>query len=137
MKNQHPLLRPRAHVTVISSVWALLVTVEWILVAPTTVVDYAYYGLAAIAFLPFALLLTNFLYHFVYAGEALPRVSRNEETPRVAVLYTTYNDIVPYCVAQTANAVEYPVDFWMLSDSDVPEAIATELSFDDWRHFTR
>lgn len=122
---------------VTGGVWTLLVVVEWLRVSPTTAVDYAYNALASIAFLPFALLLTNFVYHFAYPGETLPREPIGEEGPHVAVLYTTCNDLVPLCVERTAEAVEHPVGLWILSDSDVPEAIATDRRFDGWRRYTR
>ncbi|QLG62387.1 glycosyltransferase family 2 protein [Halorarum salinum] len=137
MTSRNPLLRPPAHVAATGGVWTLLVVVEWLLVSPATAVDYAYYALASIAFLPFALLLTNFAYHFAYPGETLPREPIGGERPRVAVLYTTRNDVVPLCVERTAEAVEHPVDLWILSDSDVPEAVATERRFDGWRRYTR
>lgn len=132
------LLRPRWHVAGIAVTWALFVGVEWLLSRPSTAVEYAFFVLAAVAFVPFALLLTNFGYHFLYDGEVLPRASLPEdERPRVAVCYTTYNDVIPLCLERTAAAVEYPVDLWILSDSDDPAAVETERSFESWRRYTR
>lgn len=132
------LLRPRWHVVSIVLTWVLFVLAEWYLAGATTAVEYGFFALSSVAFVPFALLLTNFGYHFLYEGETLPRRSLDEgSTPRVAVCYTTYNDVIPLCLEQTAAAVEYPVDRWILTDSDDPAAIESEKTFGAWRRYTR
>lgn len=127
------LLRPRWHIAAVVLVWLLFAFFEWFLSSPIAGIEYVFYLLSAVAFVPFALLLTNFGYHFLYAGELLPRVplENTNAKPSVAVCYTTYNDIIPLCLEQTATAVEYPVDYWVLSDSDDDVAIEREKAFED------
>ena len=54
---------------------------------------------------------------------SLPSLRTLPGTPRVALLYTTMNDVVPECLASMAQ--EYPSDVYVLDDSTVPEARAT------------
>ncbi|HLQ07111.1 MAG TPA: glycosyltransferase family 2 protein [Nitrososphaerales archaeon] len=53
----------------------------------------------------------------------LPSVQSLASRPRVALLYTTMNDVVPECLASMAQ--DYPSDVYVLDDSTNPEAMAT------------
>jgi cellulose synthase/poly-beta-1,6-N-acetylglucosamine synthase-like glycosyltransferase len=53
----------------------------------------------------------------------LPSVQALTNHPRVALLYTTMNDVVPECLASMAQ--DYPSDVFVLDDSTNPEAMAT------------
>ncbi|WP_336344413.1 glycosyltransferase family 2 protein [Halalkalicoccus ordinarius] len=134
---QSRLLQGGVHLGTVGVVWAVLAVVQWLLIGPRTFLDYTYLMLSTVAFLPFSLLLTNFVYHFAYAGETLDRKRLLDAGPNVAVLYTTYNDVLPGCLEETERAVEYPVDYWILSDSDDRTAIDTERKFGRWRRYTR
>ncbi|MDA4127243.1 MAG: glycosyltransferase [Thaumarchaeota archaeon] len=53
----------------------------------------------------------------------LPSVQALTSRPRVALLYTTMNDVVPECLASMAQ--DYPSDVYVLDDSTNPVAMAT------------
>lgn len=53
----------------------------------------------------------------------LPSVQTLATSPRVALLYTTMNDVVPECLASMTQ--DYPTDVYVLDDSTSPEARAT------------
>ncbi len=55
-------------------------------------------------------------------GGELPSLGTIDGRPRVAILYTTMNDVVPECLA--AIHQEYPVDVFVLDDSSDPKARA-------------
>ncbi len=59
----------------------------------------------------------------LFRGGELPALDLLERRPRVAVLYTTMNDVVPECLASIRQ--EYPVDVYVLDDSRDPEARGT------------
>ncbi|MDA4119911.1 MAG: glycosyltransferase [Thaumarchaeota archaeon] len=52
----------------------------------------------------------------------VPSVQALLNSPRVALLYTTMNDVVPECLASMAQ--DYPSDVYVLDDSTNPEARA-------------
>jgi cellulose synthase/poly-beta-1,6-N-acetylglucosamine synthase-like glycosyltransferase len=53
----------------------------------------------------------------------IPSVQALTGRPRIALLYTTMNDVVPECLASMAQ--DYPSDVYVLDDSTNPEAMAT------------
>jgi membrane glycosyltransferase len=55
--------------------------------------------------------------------QPVPSVQSLTSRPRVALLYTTMNDVVPECLASMAQ--EYSSDVYVLDDSTNPEAMAT------------
>ncbi|HEV2137813.1 MAG TPA: glycosyltransferase family 2 protein [Nitrososphaerales archaeon] len=52
----------------------------------------------------------------------VPSVQALSNSPRVALLYATMNDVVPECLASMAQ--DYPSDVYVLDDSTNPEAMA-------------
>lgn len=130
-------LRPAMHITWVVVVWIGLCCIDWSFGHPITLLGYAYFVLAVLAYLPFSFLFVTFCYHFISDEYSVPRVWKLDENPQVAVLYTTYNDVMPCALEETQQAIEYPADLWILSDSDDPDAVAIEESFGWWTRFTR
>ncbi|MCI4368572.1 MAG: glycosyltransferase, partial [Thermoplasmata archaeon] len=64
----------------------------------------------------------------------LPSLKSLERRPRVAILYTTMNDVVPECLQ--AIHQDYPVDVFVLDDSSRPEARETVDRISAARKFT-
>jgi membrane glycosyltransferase len=131
------IMTPFIHITYTILIWIGLCVMDWVFGHPTGLIGYGYFALAALAYLPFSFLLITFIYSFAYKGESLPRRFDLMEKPRVAVLYTTYNDILPITLERTEEAIDYPADLWVLSDSDDPDAIEKEQSFGWWTWYTR
>lgn len=71
----------------------------------------------------------------------VPSVQALSGSPRVALLYTTMNDVVPECLASMAQ--DYPSDVYVLDDSTNPEAraivdrVSSEKSYTIERRATR
>ncbi len=76
----------------------------------------------------FAIVFTKRLFSLVVKPYPLPRLDALARQPRVAVLYTTMNDVVPECVAAIRQT--YPVDVYLLDDSSDPykRAIVDDLA---------
>ncbi len=66
----------------------------------------------------FAIAFTKRLASLVVKPYPLPKLDALARQPRVAVLYTTMNDVVPECVAAIRQT--YPVDVYLLDDSSDP-----------------
>jgi len=81
----------------------------------------------------FALLLAKRLLAFAVRPYDLPRLTALSRKPKVAVLYTTMNDVVPESLSSIRQT--YPTDVYILDDSTEPEkrtivdAIAREKDF--------
>jgi cellulose synthase/poly-beta-1,6-N-acetylglucosamine synthase-like glycosyltransferase len=76
----------------------------------------------------FSIVFSKRVVSLVVKPYPLPRLDAIARQPRVAILYTTMNDVVPECV----NAIRqtYPVDVFMLDDSSDPykRAIVDDLA---------
>ena len=71
----------------------------------------------------FAIVFTKRLVSLVVKPYPLPRLRGVVHPPKVAVLYTTMNDVVPECVRAIRQT--YPVDVFLLDDSSDPYKRAT------------
>ena len=76
----------------------------------------------------FAIVFSKRLVSLVLKPYPLPRLRALARRPKVALLYTTMNDVVPECVAAIHQT--YPVDVYMLDDSSDPykRAIVDDLA---------
>ena len=76
----------------------------------------------------FAIVFAKRVVSLVIKPYPLPKLDRLDRQPRVAVLYTTMNDVVPECVAAIRQT--YPVDVYLLDDSSDPykRAIVDDLA---------
>jgi len=86
------------------------------------------FGLMVFFLFSFSIVFSKRLVSLVVKPYPLPRLDPIARAPRVAVLYTTMNDVVPECV----NAIRqtYPVDVFLLDDSSDPykRAIVDDLA---------
>ncbi len=73
------------------------------------------FGLIIFFLFSFAIAFTKRLVSLVVKPYSLPKLKALARQPKVAVLYTTMNDVVPECVAAIRQT--YPVDVYMLDDS--------------------
>lgn len=91
------------------------------------------FGLMTVFLFSFAFTFAKRLLSLVLPPFHLPALERLPRRPRVAVLYTTMNDVVPDC----ARAIRptYPCDVYMLDDSSDPakravvDRVAVEMGF--------
>ncbi|HLB68903.1 MAG TPA: glycosyltransferase family 2 protein [Thermoplasmata archaeon] len=110
-----------------SAIFGALV-VNW-----TQSVSIAQFGLMVFFLFSFAWVFTRRLFSLVLPPFRLPALDRLSRRPRVAILYTTMNDVVPDCVR--AIRQEYPCDVFLLDDSsdpakrDVVDRLAAEMGF--------
>ncbi len=76
----------------------------------------------------FAIVFAKRLASLVLKPYPLPKLDALARQPRVAVLYTTMNDVVPECVEAIRQT--YPVDVYLLDDSSDPykRAIVDDLA---------
>ena len=76
----------------------------------------------------FAIVFSKRVVSLVIPPYPLPRLDALARQPRVALLYTTMNDVVPECVHAIRQT--YPVDVFMLDDSSDPykRAIVDDLA---------
>ncbi len=76
----------------------------------------------------FAIVFTKRVVSLFVRPYPLPKLDALARQPRVAILYTTMNDVVPECVAAIRQT--YPVDVYMLDDSSDPykRAIVDDLA---------
>ena len=76
----------------------------------------------------FAIVFAKRLVSLFIKPYPLPKLGRLGRQPRVALLYTTMNDVVPECVAAIRQT--YPVDVYLLDDSSDPykRAIVDDLA---------
>jgi cellulose synthase/poly-beta-1,6-N-acetylglucosamine synthase-like glycosyltransferase len=63
----------------------------------------------------FSLLISKRVLSFVIKPYQLPKLNRLLNKPKVAMLYTTMNDVVPECLSSTTQT--YPSDVFVLDDS--------------------
>ena len=70
----------------------------------------------------------------LFRGGALPSLPRLDRTPRVALLYTTMNDVVPECLR--AIHQDLPVDVFVLDDSSDAGARAKVDAIAEERGYT-
>jgi membrane glycosyltransferase len=86
------------------------------------------FGLMVFFLFTFAIVFSKRIVSLVVKPFPLPRLDALARKPRVAVLYTTMNDVVPDCV--DAIRQTYPVDVYMLDDSSDPyrRAIVDDLA---------
>lgn len=110
-----------------SAIFGALV-VNW-----TQSVSIAQFGLMVFFLFSFAWVFTRRLFSLVLPPFRLPALDRLSRRPRVAILHTTMNDVVPDCVR--AIRQEYPCDVFLLDDSsdpakrDVVDRLAAEMGF--------
>ncbi len=76
------------------------------------------FALMILFLLSFSIVFTKRLFSLVIPPYPLPKLDVLARKPRVAVLYTTMNDVVPECVAAIRQT--YPVDVYLLDDSSDP-----------------
>ena len=93
--------------------------------APISVFQFA---LMVFFLFSFAIVFAKRLVSLVLKPYPLPKLDALARQPRVAVLYTTMNDVVPECV--DAIRQTYPVDVFMLDDSSDPykRAVVDDLA---------
>lgn len=86
------------------------------------------FGLMVFFLFSFSIVFTKRLASLVVKPYPLPKLDALARQPRVAILYTTMNDVVPECVAAIKQT--YPVDVYMLDDSSDPykRAIVDDLA---------
>lgn len=110
----------------VGAISALLLFLEWTRIDPDSLTDFAYLALVGFAVVPLAILLISTIAYLALPSRDLPRL-RPEEWPRIAVLYTSFNDIQPEATALTKRNLDYPnAEVWVLSDSTNEDAIALE-----------
>ena len=91
------------------------------------------YALMVLFLFSFAFVFTKRLASLVVKPYRLPKLDRLARQPRVAILYTTMNDVVPECAVAIRQT--YPVDVFLLDDSkdpfkrDVVDRIAADRGF--------
>lgn len=92
---------------------------------PTSV---ALFVVLSALFLGAAYGLTRHVTALVTRGQTLPALATLSRKPRVAMLYTTMNDVVPECLLAVVQ--DHPVDVFVLDDSSDPEArrVVDEIS---------
>ncbi len=114
------------YLAAVGGITGSLVALEWIRLGPATPTQFAYLGLLAIALVPIAILLVSTGVYLVGPPRPLPR-ARLTGWPRVALLYTAYNDAMPEAIDLTLRNLDYAgAEVWLLSDSTRPEAVALE-----------
>lgn len=86
------------------------------------------FGLMIFFLFSFAIVFAKRLASLVIKPYPLPKLEALARQPRVAVLYTTMNDVVPECVEAIRQT--YPVDVYLLDDSSDPykRAIVDDLA---------
>ena len=87
---------------------------------PTSV---ALFAILSVLFAGSAYGLARQIIALVVRPSDLPSVALLDRRPRVAILYTTMNDVVPECLR--AIHQDYPVDVFVLDDSSDPQARAS------------
>jgi len=119
---------------VVTSIWIAtaaafgLWVVNW-----TQPVSLAQYALMLIFLFSFAFVFSKRLASLVLPPFRLPALSRLTRQPRVAILYTTMNDVVPDCIRAIRQT--YPCDVFLLDDSSDPakravvDRLAAETGF--------
>lgn len=90
-----------------------LTAVNWS--QPISVVQF---GLMVVFLFGFAYAFSKRLLSLLLRPHAPPALERLERRPRVAILYTTMNDVVPECVRAIRQG--YPCDVFILDDSSDP-----------------
>jgi len=118
--------RASAYVGSVGATTAVLASLEWIRIRPSSPLEFLYLSLLSIALVPVSIL---FLSTLVYVATRQPRFPRAAVAawPRVAVLYVAYNDVLPQAIRLTLRNVDYPnAEIWLLSDSTHADAIALE-----------
>lgn len=104
----------------------MLLALEWIRLAPRTAAQLAFVALLAIALVPLAILLLSMAVYHVAPPRPLPR-AQVTAWPRVAVLYTAFNDALPEAIGLTLTNLDYPnAEVWLLSDSTQAASVAVE-----------
>jgi len=76
------------------------------------------FALMVVFLFSFAFVFAKRILSLVLPPFRLPALDRLERQPRVAVLYTTMNDVVPDCLRAVRQA--YPCDVFVLDDSSDP-----------------
>lgn len=105
-------------------------------VGPTTLLGAVFYLLVVVSLIPLSYTAVNFFTYLFTSGEGLPEVSSVDDSS-TAVLYVTFNDVMPRAVEQNTRNMSYPVDKWILSDSTDPDCREKENQFVDWQVFRR
>jgi len=93
-------------------------TVNW-----TQPISLVQFGLMAFFLFSFAYVFGKRVFSLFLPPFRLPALERLERRPKVAILYTTMNDVVPECVR--AIRPTYPCDVYVLDDSSDPAKRAT------------
>src|SRR3989449_621184 len=81
-------------------------------------VSLAQFALMVVFLFSFAFVFSKRVLSLVLPPFKLPSLDRVERQPKVAVLYTTMNDVVPDCLRSVRQ--DYPVDVFVLDDSSDP-----------------
>jgi cellulose synthase/poly-beta-1,6-N-acetylglucosamine synthase-like glycosyltransferase len=79
----------------------------------------AQFGLLVFFTFSFSLTFTKRLFSLFVRPFPIPKLENLQGDPRVAVLYTTMNDVVPQCLERIQQT--YPADVYVLDDSTDPE----------------
>ena len=85
----------------------------------TNPVAFVQFGLMVFFTFSFTMTLTKRAFSLFVPPFPLPKLNGLEEDPRVAVLHTTMNDVVPECLERIQQT--HPVDVYVLDDSTDPE----------------
>ncbi len=110
----------RRFFSVVASIWLGIVAVFAIFVVNwTQVVSLAQFGLMVLFLFSFAFTFSKRLFSLVLPPYRLPSLQRLSRQPKVAILYTTMNDVVPDCVRSIRQT--YPCDVFILDDSSNPD----------------
>ena len=94
----------------------------------------ALFGVLAALFVGSAYGLARQTVALVYRRGELPALSSLSRHAKVAVLYTTMNDVVPECLRAIHQS--YPIDVFVLDDSSDPAARATVDAISQERGYT-
>jgi cellulose synthase/poly-beta-1,6-N-acetylglucosamine synthase-like glycosyltransferase len=105
------------------TVYFILVTTNWFFLVDTSNPrSLVLFGTMAFLFIGLAYNIMDLICYFLVSEDDLPRLTSlpKGKTPKVAVLYCTYNDCDTDCL-KTAGEQDHPVKVYVLDDSTDPE----------------
>lgn len=126
---QNPVQVARAYYTTVGILnLALMGLFATFVVGWANPISLAQFGLMVFFTFSFAMTLTKRAFSLFVPPFPLPRLNSLSQDPRVAVLYTTMNDVVPECLERIQQT--HPVHVYVLDDSTDPEkrAIVDSIS---------
>ncbi len=117
---------PAAYIAGTVGISGALLSLEWIRITPSSPLEYLYIALLGIALVPVSILLVSTAVYLGRGPASFPS-SQITDWPSVAVLYVSYNDMLPQAIAETLRNLDYPnAQVWLLSDSTRTELVAGE-----------